>query len=116
MGSNVILFGWTRSLPGRETESSTHFDDFVGFMGGLRESGTLSSFDVVFLDPHGGDLNGFFLLRGDPAKLDALVASEDWARHAVRAGLHLEGLGIIRGVTGDAVAERMKTFRSLIGS
>jgi len=115
MGSNVILFGWTRSLPGKETTSSEHFDDFVGFMGGLQQAGTLTSFDVVFLDPHGGDLNGFFLLRGEPTKLDALVASDDWVRHVGRANLHLQGLGVIRGVTGDAVGARMETFRSLIG-
>jgi hypothetical protein len=32
--------------------------------GGLQLQGTIKSFDTVFLDPHGGDLNGFFLIRG----------------------------------------------------
>jgi len=32
---------------------------------------------IVFLDTHGGDLSGFFLLKGDTATLDALVASSE---------------------------------------
>ena len=36
--------------------------------------------------------------------VDALVASEEWAQHMVRAGMHLDGQGFVRGFTGDAVA------------
>jgi len=50
-----------------------------------------STFDAVFLDPHGGDLNGFFLIRGESAKLDALVATAEWLTHIIRAGHHPDG-------------------------
>jgi hypothetical protein len=32
MASNVILFGWNRSIPGREKVSAGHFDEFVKTM------------------------------------------------------------------------------------
>jgi len=112
MGSNLILFGWNRSIPGREKLSAQHFDEFVQYLGGQQKSGKIQSFEVVFLDGHGGDMNGFFLIRADTAKLDALTASADWVGHMTRATLHLENSGAVRGVTGDTVTERMKLWKS----
>lgn len=116
MGSNVILFGWNRSIPGREKVSAQHFDEFVKYLGGLQQKGTIQTLDVVFLDAHGGDLNGFFLIRGDSAKLDALVSTTEWITHITRAILHLEGSGVIRGVTGDEIMGRMALWTSVIPS
>jgi len=114
MGSNVILFGWNRSMPGREKISAQHFDEYVKYLTGLQQKGTIQSFDVVFLDPHGGDLNGFFLIKGEPAKLDGLLATSDWVGHIMRAFLHLDGGGVIRGVTGTEIPSRMALWTSLI--
>ena len=116
MPSNAILFGWNRPLPGREQISRQHFGEFVGYQTSLQQSGSIQSFDTVFLDAHGGDLNGFFLIKGDPAKLDAVVSSNDWTTHITRASIHLDGAGAIRGVTGDEIAARMALWSSLIPS
>ncbi len=114
MTPNVIFFGWNRPIPGRERLSAAHFEEFVQYLGGLREKGTIQSFDVVLLDTHGGDLNGFFLLRGDTAKLRELVASAEWIKHIVRADLHLEGSGAVFGAAGQAAMEREKLWASLL--
>ena len=116
MGSGVILFGWNRSVPGREKLSAAHFDDFVKYLGGMQQTGAIQSFDVVFLDAHGGDLNEFFLIRGDSARLDTLMSTTEWITHVTRASLHLDGLGVIRGVTGDEIMKRMAIWTSMIPS
>jgi hypothetical protein len=116
MSTNAVFFAWNRSIPGRERMSGEHFQQFVQYLGGLKQSGTIQSFDAMFLDNHGGDMNGFFLIRGDPAKLDALMADETWVSHMVRAALHLQGAGHIRGVTGDAVMRRMELWMKSIPS
>ena len=77
MQSNTILFGWNRPIPGREHTSATHFNEFVDFLASLVKSGTIETFDTVFLEPHGGDLNGFFLLKGTPSNLNELTGSEN---------------------------------------
>lgn len=107
MGPNVIMFAWNRSLPGREKMSAQHFQEFVEFMSVQQKNGVIESFDTVLLEPYGGAINGFFLMRGDPQKLRDLSASAEWIRHQVRGLLHLEGSAALRGVTGSAVAERM---------
>ena len=116
MASSVVFFGWSRAVPGREKVSAGHFDEFVKYLGGLQQKGAIQAFDVVFLDFHGGDLNGFFLIKGESTKLDTLVSTTDWITHITRASLHLEGSGIIRGVTGDEIMKRMAIWTSAIPS
>lgn len=114
MHRNTILFGWNRSIPGREETSGNHFDEFVGYLTAQAQAGAIQNFEIVFLDPHGGDLNGFFLITGDPASLDALQATQEWTGHMTRAAIHLESAGSIRGVSGDAVKERMGLWRKSV--
>ena len=114
MGSNVILFGWNRSIPGREKLSNEHFQDFVHYLEGLKKGGKIQGYDVVFLNPHGGDLNGFFLIRGEPAQIDAMVAGKEWVTHMMRAGMHLQSSGAVPGVTGSLVMERMQMWSQWI--
>ena len=114
MGSNIVFFAWNRSIPGREHTSAEHFDEFVSYLGGLQQSSVIQSFDVAILDSHGGDMNGFFLIRGDEGKLDALMATAEWTEHMTRASLHLDGSGAVRGVTGDSVAGRMELWNKIL--
>jgi hypothetical protein len=116
MASNALVFGWNRPLPGREKIGAEHFAEFVKYLGGLQQKGSIKSFDTVFLNPHGGDLNGFFLIRAESGQLDALMGSADWVRHMTRATLHLDHAGEIRGVTGDMIMDRMNLWTSLIPS
>jgi hypothetical protein len=110
MGSNAIMFSWNRSVPGREQISGQHFQEFVEYLGVQKRNGAVESFDIVLLEPHGGTVNGLFLIRGEPAKLTELTGSPDWVRHQVRAVLHLDGASSVRGFTGAAVAERMEQW------
>ena len=111
MAGNVIFFAWNRAIPGREQISSAHFDEFGAYLGAQAERGVIQGFDVVFLDSHGGDMNGFFLIRGEPASLAAMVASDEWTEHMTRASMHLEGAGAVGGVTGDLMMARMEVWR-----
>jgi hypothetical protein len=107
MSSNVIFFGWNRSVPGRERMSAEHFQAFGEYLGAQQRKGAIDSFEPVFLDPHGGELNGFFLIRGDSAKLDSLMASDEWTTHTIRALVHLDKAGAVRGAAGDLIQQRM---------
>ncbi len=114
MSKDVIFIGWNRSVPGREQTSAQLFQEFVQYLGGLLQAGEIDSFEPVLLSPHGGDLNGFFLIRGESSKLDAVARSEAWMTHMTRAGLNLEGVGAVRGVTGEGVMEWMGLWSKLI--
>ncbi|MBT9455625.1 MAG: hypothetical protein IV097_03305 [Burkholderiaceae bacterium] len=90
MSSNVLFFGWNRSIPGREKMSAEHFQAFRDYRSTQQRKGLSQGFEPILLDPHGGDLNGFFLIRGDSPQLDTLMASDDWRTHTIRAAVHLD--------------------------
>lgn len=116
MSTGVIFYGWNRSVPGREQMSAAHFQEYVGYLAELQQNGSIDSFEVVLLRPHGGDLNGFFLIRGDSDQLDALQASDEYLDHLTRGGLHLEGSGAVRGVTGEGVMDWMSRWSEVVSS
>jgi hypothetical protein len=106
--------GWDRSVPGREALSAAHFQEFLGYLGGLQQAGKIESFEPVLLSPHGGDLNGFFLIRGDSDQISALQASPEWQQHVTRGGHHLQGQGVVHGVTGEGVMAWMAIWSEVI--
>ena len=114
MSSNVIFFAWDRPIPGREQISAAHFQEFIQYLGGLQQAGTVESFEAIFLNPHGGDLNGLIIIRGEPGNLAGLTMTEEWNTHMTRATLHAAGAGAVLGATGDLVMERFATWASLI--
>jgi hypothetical protein len=116
MSKAVIFYGWDRSIPGREQMSAGHFQEYLGYLQGLQEGGAIDSFEVVLLEPHGGDLNGFFLLHGEEEQLDAVQASDEYRDHVTRGGLHLQSAGAVRGVTGEGVMEWMARWAANIPS
>jgi len=114
MGSNAIVFGWNRSLPGREQLSGKHFQDFVAYLQAQKSAAKIESFDPVLLEPHGGSVNGFFLIRGTSEQITALVETQEWIQHQIRAQLHLDGSGTWRAVMGAAVNQRMGMWMEAI--
>jgi hypothetical protein len=114
MSTNAIFVGWNRTVVGREAQAAELFQEFLQYLGGLQQAGTIQSFEPVLLSPHGGDLNGFILVRGETAKLDALESDKKWFTYITRAGTVLEGQGVVRGATGELVGEWMSLFGEVI--
>jgi hypothetical protein len=110
MGTNVVFVGWDRPSRGREQISTVLFQEFMQYLGGQQQAGAIQSFESVFLNLHGGDMNGFTLIRGDSGKLDALLSSEAWEMYMTRAGLTMDGFGVVRGVTGELLMKQMEGY------
>ena len=110
MADGVIFIGWTGPVRGREQTSTTVFQEATGLWGRPQAAGEIESFDAVLLDVHGGDLGGFFLLKGEREKLARVRASEEMERLLVRAGMIVEGLGAVGGFTGEGIARQMAAF------
>lgn len=114
MSTNVIVFGWKQSIPGREQLSAQHFQEFMQYLHQQKEQKVIESFEPMLFEPHAGDLNGFFVIKGEPSRLFSLVGSNEWAQHQVRAMLHLTGVTLMRGMTGATLMERMEMWTRAI--
>ena len=110
MGTNVVFIGWDRPAPGREKIATALFEEVNQWFVGQQKAGAIQSFESVLLNSHGGDLNGFTLVRGDSGKLDALLSSEAWETFMTRAAVALDGFGFLRGVTGELLMKQMGRY------
>lgn len=111
MAGDAIFIGWGEPVHGREQKGLEVFGEAVALWGRLQEEGAIESFEPVLLGPHGGDLQGFFLLRGDRAKLDEVVRSDDFERVMTRASLIIERLGAIPAYCGEGIQKPMAVYQ-----
>ncbi len=116
MADSALFIGWHQPSRGRERAAVDVFGEAVAYYTGLQESGEIESFEVVFLEPHGGDLGGFFLLRGEAGKLGEVRTSDGFNRVSTRAGLVVDGFGVVGGSVGAAIDAQMATYQEAVGA
>ncbi len=115
MADAALFIGWGFPVRGREAKAVAVFNESVQYWSGLQQSGQIESFELALLDPHGGDLTGFALLRGSREKLAQLQGTAEFRRSVTRAQLIVENLGVVGAVLGQALAEQMGLFQAQVG-
>jgi hypothetical protein len=106
----ALFVGWGSLVRGRETQAVKVFGESVQYYAELQQKGIIESFEPFLLEPHGGDLNGFILIRGDKDKLAHLRADAEFERRTLRASTIVDSVGVIMAYTGGRVAELMGSF------
>lgn len=84
MAEYGLLTGWDRPVEGREKEAADLFTEVHEFWQKQQAQGNIEAFESVFLTPHGGEMNGFFLVRGERERIDTLRWSEEFLDLATR--------------------------------
>ena len=110
MAGEALFLGWGQVVRGREQFALQVFQEAVGYYGKLQEEGQIERFDAYLLDPHGGDLAGFFMIHGERSALDAVRSSAEFKRLLVRAGSVVDNLGLVSAHSGDALGQQMALF------
>ena len=114
MAKHVLFIGWNRPIPGREAKAAELFAETMNYYARMQKEGTIESFEPVLLARHGGDLNGFILVRGSREKLGAWMASPEFNEIAMRVDDAVSSFGIISGYTGEGVQEQMAVWKKLV--
>ena len=110
MADSALFIGWGAPVRGREQNAAAVFGEAVALWTKLQADGVIESWSAYFLEPHGGDLQGFFLLNGDRAKLAQARTSEELDRVVQRADTIIERLGVVGAATGARVEAEMGRF------
>ena len=116
MADAGLFIGWGEVVRGRETEALEVFNETLGYYGRLQEEGTIESFEPVFLEPHGGDLSGFILIRGDAEKLASLRVSKEFTQLSLRAGLIVDRFGVVGADLAERLQRQMEYYTEQIGA
>ena len=116
MADAGLFIGWGEVVRGRETEALEVFNETLAYYGRLQEEGEIENFEPVFLEPHGGDLNGFILIRGDAEKLASLRVNEEFTQFSIRAGLVVDGFGVVAADLAERLQRQMEFYTEQIGA
>ena len=114
MADAGLFIGWGQVVRGRESEAVEAFNATMEYFGGLQAEGEIESVEPVFLEVHGGDLDGFFFVRGDAEKLSALRVDEEFEAIILRAGLVVDNVGVVGASMGARLERQMGTFMEAI--
>jgi hypothetical protein len=110
MASAAIFIGWGPTVVGRERQALQVFGEGVEYWTRLQQAGEIESFEAFQLEPHGGDLAGFCVLRGEAERLARLRVSADFQRLNARAVLVVTNFGVVGAVTGEALQQQLAQF------
>lgn len=110
MAGEALFIGWGAVVRGREKQALQVFQESIEYYGKLQQDGRIESFDVLLLAPHGGDLNGFVILRGDRHGLAEIRFSDEFERLIARAAAIIDNLGVVPAYSGETLAQQMALF------
>ena len=110
MADSGLFIGFGAPVRGRERQATKVFNEAFEYYARLQQEGEIESFEPVLLEPHGGELDGFFLLRGDQDKLARIRGSEEFERLTVRGQLIIENLGIVGAALGGRLISQLSVF------
>jgi hypothetical protein len=112
MADAGLFIGWGEVVRGREERAIEVFNEGIRYYGQLQEDGRIESFEPCLLDPHGGDLAGFVLVRGSTEQMDALHHDDEFQRQMTRANLIVDNLGVIHAYMGEELGRQMSRYQA----
>ncbi len=111
MADYALFVGWGDTVPGREQLAARVFGETMEYFGRLQQQGEIAGVEPFFLELHGGDLNGFFLVRGEREALARVRTSDEFVRVVLRAGLVVQRVGVVAATTGAELARQLGEFQ-----
>jgi hypothetical protein len=114
MADAGLFIGWGAPVRGREAKGLEVFNEALAYYGRLEQEGVIEGSETVILEPHGGDLQGFILVRGNEEKLAQLRVEDEFVRLSTRASLIVESVGVIGAALGDGLEQAIATYQEAI--
>jgi hypothetical protein len=111
MADAGLFIGWGQVVRGREDRALEVFNETVELYGQMQSDGRIESFDLALLEPHGGELAGYAMLRGSDEQIDAVRHDEDFRRVMQRADFLVDGLGLVPALVGDGLAQGITIYQ-----
>ncbi len=100
MAKGALFVGWGAIIPGREKTAANVLGEAMEYCGRLQQDGQLDSFEAIVLEPHGGNLEGFVVVRGDKDKLAQLRVDDEFVRMIVGVQLVHTNMRVVWAYTG----------------
>jgi hypothetical protein len=109
-----LFIGWGSPRAGKEAAAGALFAESIEYWKKLEADGRIDSMELVVLGPHGGDLAGYALLRGEPERLAPLRMTPEFRRLVMRAGTCLDHVGIVDAQLDGQVMTSMQEWQEAV--
>jgi hypothetical protein len=106
----ALFIGWGEPVRGREAKAVQVFGEAMAYYQRLQDQGEIESFESALLEPHGGELGGFVLLRGDGEKLMRVWQTDEFFALVARSRLIVEDFGVIPALLGARLQRGMAQY------
>ncbi|WML58744.1 hypothetical protein [Neobacillus sp. PS2-9] len=103
MAKGSLLVGWGEIIPGREKAAKATLNNAMEYCIRLQQEGKIDRFEVVVLEPHGSDLNGFVLITGDKETVARLRAEDEFVSVMVGVQLVHRNVRVVGAYTGSEI-------------
>ena len=110
MADRALFIGFGVPVRGREERAVEVFNEFVGMFGAMQSDGRIEHMEPTLLDPHGGELGGFFMVHGSESQCAALQYDEQFRRAVNDATLIVENFGVVPATTGEGIGREMGMY------
>ncbi len=100
MAKGALFVGWGALIPGREKVAQNVLGEALQYLQRLQGEGAIDSIEAVALEPHGGDLDGFVMVKGDKEVLAKLRVSDEFVRMIVGVQLVHQKVGVVWAYAG----------------
>lgn len=110
MVSSGLFFGWDAPARGRETMAIELFQTWMGYFTEKQKAGMIDSFEPVIMSRHGGDMNGFILVRGERDKLNEMMDEDQYFDLVNSSSYFVDGFGVIPCYLGDDIGRVLTSF------
>jgi hypothetical protein len=110
MADSALFVGFGFPVRGRERQAVKVFSEATEYYARLQQQGEIESFEPVLLEQHGGELGGFFLVRGSQDALARVRGSAEFERMMLRAELIADNIGVTGASLGERLMSQMSVF------
>lgn len=100
MAKGSLLVGWGEIIAGREKAAQATLNNAMKYIVRLQQEGKIDHFEVVVLEPHGSDLNGFVLITGEKETIAQLRAEDEFVSVMVGVQLVHRNVRVVGAYTG----------------
>ena len=109
MATACLFIGWNRPYVDKQKEAFGYLTkEGQQNLTKWKKEGWFENSEYFGLTAHGGDLNGFILLKGERAKLDELRRTDDFERFSMRMASLFDRYGVVPGVTEEGIKKVME--------
>jgi hypothetical protein len=110
MVKGALFVGWGAIITGREKIAPTVLGEAVEYLQRMKKQGVIDSFEVVILEPHGGDLGGFVLVKGEKESIAKLRVEDEFVRLIISVQLVHQKVGVVGAYTDAEMQTLFQTW------